>query len=293
MHSRLFLCSVLLIGACTNCMEDPKIKALESEIEKLTDTSTNASCAVDLSLECLFYAKSFLNDSFDNDNAIKWFNNFLKIYGIIAYEYKSKLLEEIAHTGIAMAYHNVGRQAERDSHMSIAKSLLCINDVQPLDSKNTKEPACDYFVVDGYRHYIKFEESERNKEPIEAQEGHLNAGMLCFITAAAISGVLGLDGFVKSHALQGLGTTFEFLGKCKLQSNRREGAVLDFKCANAYFEEAVKIREKLLKPNHPLVARSLHKLARNCCLLGEFWTAPELIKKAENVIQSVSNFCPK
>jgi len=279
-----FFCFLVFMNGSVHCMmtEDPQ--QLERTVEKLTfSKDTDAECAK-VAMNCWFVANDFLNNAFDNGNAIKFFNYFIKIYEALEKINRctAAVIQHVvsAHTGIAMAFHNIGERARRDYYMAEAKRLLGIDTIENYQKEKFNSAACEYFVVDGYRHYIRFENSEKNKEAIEEQEKHLNDAIILFQKAITVSDELQLEGVAKSHAIHGFGTMLESLGRCKIKSGNQQEAINDFNNSITHFKQAVSIREKLLGPLNPSLARSFHKLARNYNLLGDISHQSDLIQKA-------------
>lgn len=260
------------------------IQDLEKSFKDLEVSKFNAPNCAKIAMACWSIGDDLLNNVFDNEHAIKCFHYFIEIYELLeAINQCTPALNRHlipAHTSIAMAFHNIGQQKSRDFYMAKAQRLLGIDRIENYDPKNFNPAACEYFVTDGYRHYIKFEESEKSEASVDEQEKHLHDAMTCFKKAIAISDKFKLEGFAKSNAIHGEGTMLEFLGKCQLRRDNKIKAIENFQKAICCFEEAIGIRRRMLSQYHPLVARSFHKLARNYVLLAQALDQADFMQKA-------------
>lgn len=247
----------------------------------------------------------YFYDLFDSLSAIFW----LKKAVYICENSKSVHLQEaIAQplVGLALAYHNIGNGIERDLHLNRAKQLLEIPDDISNYKGDFKPASAAYFVVRGYKSYIDFENSERKSESLFIQELYLLEGQKYFNKALEITVYEGNLSIEQTHALQGLGTLNEFLGKCKLKTQNRKEARELFKSSNHYFRTALDLRISLFGEDHLEVARTHHKLARSLVLLRDIcnveigigslediqnFEANEHYKKALSIFQK-QNFLP-
>ncbi len=277
---------LMFISGPTSCMIITDQQELETMAQKIEVSAQNAAKCAAIAMDCWFAADNFLMNAFNNEKAIEWFNYFIRLYkDLVAVKYHTPALEQrvvSAYTEIALAYHHLGRLEERDLNLAQAQGLLGIDRIDKY--RNFKPTAVAYFVVDGYRHYISLEESQKNGAPIAEQQKHLKDTIDRFKKAIAISDSLRLEGFAKSQAFHGLGVVCEFWGKCRMERGDPEAAI---HCHNAIinFEAAIALRRRILRQNHPLVARTFHKLARSYVLYAEASGHYEFIAKASKAYQ--------
>lgn len=232
--------------------------------------STNR-CTDENAWGCLTKAHHCLNNLYDYHAAITWFSRASDLYANETLTEETKQNCAQAWIGLAMSYHNVGKASLSTLYIHKAQELLGIPD-NAADFTNAAQfspAAAEYFVVKGYHFYIQFERSQRANEAIAQQEACLHQAKTSFLKSLEIARSLSQNTPDSSHALHGLGTVYEFLGKCAQARN-------DWQQAEQYghqsidaFEHALSIRAQLLGAHHLHVARSHHKLARNYAVLAD------------------------
>jgi hypothetical protein len=289
MSLRLLVCSFLLIGCSIGAMNHGSfaVRTKEELEETLKTLNKPEGMAVQWNRvveDCLLTADDLLDNYFDYRGSIEWINHAITVCDVLKRQGFAiphlRSLEIRSYTGIAWAYHNIGKNDQRDFFMKKAQELLNIpDDISQYKESSFDRQGCNYFVIDGYRYYIRYEQTP--KESIDMQEEYLRNGEQCFLKALAIADKFELGVLTQGHAKHGLGTIYEFLGKCQ-QARHNNEKLIDFlfKSINA-FQKAAQLREEALGSKHPHVARSLHKLARNFCLLGDVNQNYDFIRAAD------------
>ncbi len=180
-------------------------------------------------------------------------------------------LEDIAaqmYTGLAMGYHNIGQHTQRDAYLAQAQTLLKIpNTIADYMPDQFKLSAGNYFGVLGYTHYIHYENSNKNNEPLATQEQHLHTAKDAFLKSLEIFDHFSIQNEMYAANQHALGTMYEFLGKCRQGAD--DVALMHdyFRMSGHYFKNALALRKIVWGEQHLTVARSYHKLARHYAIL--------------------------
>lgn len=275
----LFTCGAIVFAAATVYIVRKNARALKN---------------IDQMKHILAHAQDTLNVRYDYHKAIQEFKDVIALYEKECGHQKtdalcknSSSLAAQAYISLAFAYHHIGSHKEREIFMEKGRELLAI----PLELKDYKlalfkPEASAYFIVEGYRWYIKYENLSIKKEPIKLQEDCLFQAKAAFEKALEISCAFPTVTIAESaHAYHGLGTILEFLGKCKQEQGSIQGAQDYFSQSVQSFERALEIRQKTLGLSHPHTARSHHKVARNYVLLGDVLNKNDQSSQAKNYYQ--------
>jgi tetratricopeptide (TPR) repeat protein len=269
MFKRNVLCTLITISSLRCIPHVPiNMENLESQLQLLNSPQAAMVEWDSVAQQCLIVAQDFLNTYYNYHSAITWFERAVALYEKEVHSHDSKSCILQSYIGLAMSYHHIGKHIQRDRCMSKAQHLLTIPD-NPNDytQEMFDRAAANYFVVDAYRFYIRYENCHKNSGSIEQQEGYLNRAKDAFYKAFEIADTFD-QALEKTHAQHGLGTVFEFLGKCQQERGNLEGTKIYLHQAVNAFEYALTMRKQSLGETHPHVARSYHKLARNYALLG-------------------------
>jgi len=266
------------------------IKELEHQLHLLNSAQEPAVPWATVALQCFVFAEGFLNKQYDYHAAITWFKHAVTVYEQkLSSRDAAKSSASQTYIGLAMSYHHIGKHGQRDECMVKAQTLLAIpNNIHDYTKDLFARPASSYFVVDGYRFYIKYEDCHKSAGTITQQEQYLRQAQTAFEKALEIANTCGTQPLEQTHAHHGLGTIFEFLSKCQQEKGNVPAAQEYLAQSIDAFEQALSMRRQLLGEKHPHVARSYHKLARNYALLGNLLKdAPrqELYQKADNCYQ--------
>jgi len=286
----LFISS-LLFGRNTPMID---IETLQQQLQ-LLHTPQEATVAWDeVASNCLKVADDFLNYRYDYRSAKEWFLPVITLYEkqLLSPSMRSEVIQ--SYVGIAMAYHGVGRGDDRNAALEKARSLLAISaDINTYKPEQYEALASGYYVMEGYRFYITYEQSRKNRESIDQQEQCLHRAQECFLKAIDIVQVCNAQELEKAHASQGLGTVFEFLSLCEQERNNNEqaAAYLDTSCG--FFKQAIDIRIRLLGEHHPHVARSYHKCARNYALRAKLIAHDNSAHAPQALYQEADNYYQK
>lgn len=260
---------LMLYGTEQSCMD---ATVLETQLQTLSAHQEVSPIEWNtIGRQCLQLAQTLLNTQYNYQHAIIWFEHAIDVYEkqLSPTCSEDRSLAEQAYVGLAMSYHHIGKHVQRDGCMSKAQNLLGIPDTLDLYTRDAYQPhASAYFIVDGYRSYIRYEDCQRSSESTEQQCLYLQQAKVSFEKALEIALTFDEHSEEVTHAFQGLGTTCEFLGKCWLQQGNMNSAFAYIKQSINAFENGLKLREQLFGNEHPHTARSLHKLARNYVLMG-------------------------
>lgn len=221
---------------------------------------------------CLMTAQDYLDNRYDYQAAIEWFLRANNLYDQEVINDATNLCRAQVLVGLAIAHHNIGKNLLRDQYMKNARELLHIpeNIASCADSAKFTEPMIGYFVVEGFKDYIQYEQCQKDDRPLDQQEAYLHQAKASFLKALEIAKTLNLENQTSTHAVHGLGTIFEFLGKCaQLRSDLVQAESYGRQSIDM-FKQALHMREQFLGDHHPHVARSHHKLARNYARLSDF-----------------------
>lgn len=266
----LFICIIAINTCALKCM-NPEKETFKKDVLK----KENA-------FECLQKAQNLMNTKYDFQSANKWFliaNDLYAMYNEKEITEEIKLQKAQTLIQLAMSYCSRETSDLRLKYLQEAKKLLGLPDniTDYNDETKFNEAAITYFIVYGYYFYIAYERSEKSGDKIEQQEEHLKMARLSFLKSIEITEKLSLKSKISENtmkmstgAMQGLGTSLEFLGKCAKTRHNFEQAYDYFVLSNKTFEQVLGMREKLLGENDINVARSLHKLARSNVILSNF-----------------------
>lgn len=281
----------MLQGTKQSCM-DPKLL----EIKLSTHLEMSPVEWNNVGQQCLQLAQNFLNKQYDYQNAIIWFEHAIDVYEkqLSPACSEDRSLAEQAYIGLAMSYHHIGKHTQRDAFMSKAQHLLGIPDTFDLYTRASYQPhASAYFIVDGYRSYVRYEVARRDGKSMEQQCLHLQEAKASFEKALEIAFMFGEHSEEVTHAYQGLGTTCEFLGKCWLQQGNMGRALEYIEQSISTFENGLRLREQLFGNEHPHTARSLHKLARNYVLMGYLLELQNNTQESKHIYQKADSLYKK
>lgn len=245
------------------------IEELESQLKLLNTPQEETIAWESVAQDCLLVAQDFLNSKYNYQSAITWFLHAITLCEnkLSAQDTKASIAQ--AYIGLSMSFHHLGDHRQRDLYMKKAQNLLAIpENLNNYRAEKFDKIASSYFIVNGYRCYVNYENCEKNHEPLTQQEHYLNQAKDSFLKALEIAHAYTAQELDTSHAQHGLGTIFEFLSKSEQKKGNPELAQRYLYESAAHFECALDMRKKLLGENHPHVARSCHKLARNYALLS-------------------------
>lgn len=223
-------------------------------------------CYSNAAYDALQQGRVHLDEHYDYQSAITWLLKAEELYEQEPTSEKIQQEQTQTYICLAMSYHHIGKHILRDGYMRKAQEVLRLPADATIynDKAKFSMTAANWYLVNGYRFYIRYEQSHNASEPIDQQESHLLAAQQQFLKTLEIITALHLTTETMSHAHHGLGTIFEFLGMCQQQRGDHTKA-LDYAQQSMHaFELALDIRKTILGPRHLHVARSYHKLARSC-----------------------------
>jgi tetratricopeptide (TPR) repeat protein len=231
----------------------------------------NASEHKESAFDCLIKAQDYLGNQYNYQEAVTWFLRASDLYASEPSTASARLQNAQAWIGLAMSYHNIGQTELSKSYLHKAQKLLEIPDDTEKFTDQTKfsYASSEYFVVKGYHLYMQAEQNRSSGNPVQEERYYLYQAKDAFSKSLEITNILGENTMDSSHAQHGLGTIFEFLGK---NAQARHDQQQTLNCAHQAidsFKKALAIRIQLLGTQHPNVARSHHKLARNYAILAD------------------------
>lgn len=246
---------------------------------------TKSGCNDKAALEYLNNGNKALTGKYDYKLAIENFSVACKLYDA---EIKCETPEEFqrkaqAYIGLAFTYHCVGQNNLRDEFMKKAcETLELPNSTMShagakdfTDTSKFNGAAAAYFMADGYRFYIYYEQAKKEGKNLDLQASILKMAKVSFKKTIEIYEQINKTckseedkqtelAMNSSNAMQGLGTTFEFLGKTTQESVKNLEMIKKyFDKSTKAFSQCLELRKKLYNDNHLNVARTMHKLARS------------------------------
>jgi tetratricopeptide (TPR) repeat protein len=263
-------------------------KNIESALT-LLNTSQQPTVNWDtIAQNCFYNAQQHLHNDYNYNEAIKWLTPIVDLYEKNLLNTTKETLVIPTYTDLALLHHHIGSHEIRDSFLKKVQDALHIPDtIEEASSEIWNEQTCDYCIVNGYRHYVHYEDCHKNNKPILQQKEHLSRAKKWFTQAIEITNKYPGKEFSQSHAFQGLGTTYEFLNKCEQTEGNTTQATLYLQKSTHAFEQALNLRKSLLGKSHPHVARSYHKLARNYALTSALLNnqAKEFYQTAQTIYE--------
>lgn len=191
---------------------------------------------------------------------------------------EDKETQASAFSGLAMCDHHTGQYSLRDQRLERAQKLIDLpEDLLDYKPKTYKQSAVNFFIVDGYRWSIYFENANKKAYPIEQQKAILLRAKDSFNKALTIDLLTEQINIETTHAHHGLGAVSELLSSCETSKIASRSHLID---AIRTFRLALYERQTLLGNNNPQVARTHHKLGRVYALIEEHQQAKHHYEEA-------------